>query len=161
MHTIRSTTAVPIDIMTYPSDQLPSVFAIDPLHPDVQHMVKGRFRLITCDQPEMLKWKDNADALIIRGSSIAPEDLAQCKRLKWVQKHGVGIDQLDIGALKAANVGLMNTPGANVSDETRRHEQHCDSLHFWAIGYRCCGSSIGARDGVSERCLARAILTTC
>jgi D-3-phosphoglycerate dehydrogenase len=118
MRIIRSTITVLIDTMTYPSKHLPSVFAIDPLHPDVQHMVKGRFRLITCDQPEISRWKDDADALIVRGSSIAPEDLAQCKRLRWVQKHGVGVDQLDIGALKNANVGLMNTPGANVSEET-------------------------------------------
>lgn len=101
--------------MTHPTSHLQKVYAIDPLHPDVQYMVKGRFELITCDQSGISDWQEDADALIVRGSAISPEDLARCKRLKWVQKHGVGIDQLDVGALKAANVGLMNTPGANVS----------------------------------------------
>jgi len=105
--------------MTCSISELPAVYALDPLHPDVQSMVQDRFRLITCDEPDMAHWHEKADAVIVRGSGVSLDDLSRCKRLKWVQKHGVGTDQLDVAALRNSNVGLMNTPGANVGRAQR------------------------------------------
>lgn len=36
------------------------------------------------------------------------------KQLKFVSKHGVGVDNVDVKGLSARGIPVMNTPGVNV-----------------------------------------------
>jgi D-3-phosphoglycerate dehydrogenase len=53
---------------------------------------------------------------MVRGSAVTAEDVALFgEKLKFIGKHGVGVDRLDLKALKTKGVTVMNTPGVNVS----------------------------------------------
>jgi D-3-phosphoglycerate dehydrogenase len=43
------------------------------------------------------------------------------KRLKFIAKHGVGVDKIDVQAARAIGIVVMNTPGVNVSAHVLAH----------------------------------------
>lgn len=53
---------------------------------------------------------------MVRSQKLTPEDVASIgPQLRFVGKHGVGVDAIDVKGLKAKGVTVMNTPGVNVS----------------------------------------------
>jgi D-3-phosphoglycerate dehydrogenase len=54
-----------------------------------------------------------ADFLVVGLISVTAASLEGADRLRGVIKHGVGVDNIDIGACSARGLPVMNTPGAN------------------------------------------------
>lgn len=53
---------------------------------------------------------------MVRSQNISADDVARIgSRLKFVGKHGVGVDNIDVKGLRTKGVTVMNTPGVNVS----------------------------------------------
>lgn len=64
--------------------------------------------------------KTQADAILVRQGAINAEVFAASPRLRIVSRHGVGMDNVDIPAGRAAGVMLTNAPGSN-SREVAEH----------------------------------------
>src|SRR5579872_3926786 len=54
-----------------------------------------------------------ADAILARQGRITAEAITASPRLRIVARHGVGVDEVDLPAARAAGVMVTNTPGAN------------------------------------------------
>lgn len=59
------------------------------------------------DLPQRLSW---ADAIIHRDRPITTDHLKHLKRVRIVQRHGVGLDSLDVGILKSAGIHVCVNP---------------------------------------------------
>lgn len=63
---------------------------------------------------ELLKCVGNYQALVVRSATKVTKDvIAQGKNLKIVVRGGVGLDNIDRAAAKAANIEVQNTPEAS------------------------------------------------
>lgn len=54
-----------------------------------------------------------ADALFLRTGVVPYELVGQCRNLKVIGLHGVGIDQVDVRAATEAGIYVTNVPGGN------------------------------------------------
>lgn len=93
----------------------PIVYALDPIHPDAEQIARDHFTLFTSVHPQAAEWRARAEGILARTMPITKEDLAECTHLKFIAKHGVGVDMIDVEACKQKGITLMNTPGINVS----------------------------------------------
>jgi lactate dehydrogenase-like 2-hydroxyacid dehydrogenase len=94
----------------------PRVFALDPLDPEVEKYARTFFDLTLVGQPGFEHWREEADALMVRSATITAGDVARFSPgLRFISKHGVGLDRIDLVALRKRRVAVMNTPGVNVS----------------------------------------------
>jgi D-3-phosphoglycerate dehydrogenase len=57
----------------------------------------------------------DADAVIVRLFKITANQLAECKQLKVIAKHGVGVDNIDVAAATARRIPVVFTPAANAN----------------------------------------------
>ena len=57
----------------------------------------------------------DADYVIAGGSELSKEILAEAKKLKMIQKFGVGLNKIDLVAAKEQNVPVFITAGANAA----------------------------------------------
>lgn len=93
----------------------PVIALLDPYHPDV---VK---RLQNDDNIHMILHTDStrsayeeADAVMLRSETRLGEiEFAKFKKLRFVVKQGVGMDNIDLEAARKAGVEVYNTPGLN------------------------------------------------
>jgi lactate dehydrogenase-like 2-hydroxyacid dehydrogenase len=106
----------------------PLIFSLDPLQPEAESLARRHFELVTSDSPRIHAWRDEAEGLLVRGSAINREDLARTKRLKFIAKHGVGVDKIDVQAARAMGIVVMNTPGVNVSAHMLAHRSRKGKL---------------------------------
>lgn len=94
------------------------VLVLNPIHPD------GLARLAAAPGIELVPpdaiTPDNlpghlagAEAIIVRGTPIDRPLLAQAQRLRFVCRHGVGYDSVDVPALQERGIVLAITPEAN------------------------------------------------
>lgn len=79
----------------------PLVHVTEPIHADALRDLQGF--------ADLAATPDGADGILVRVARLP----APGPRLRVVAKHGVGVDNLDLAALTAAGVRVMNTPGAN------------------------------------------------
>jgi D-3-phosphoglycerate dehydrogenase len=73
------------------------------------------------DEPQMREAAAGADAILIRTSRLSREAIEGAKRLKVVARHGVGYDNIDIGALNQRRVPLAlvgNVNSVSVAEHT-------------------------------------------
>lgn len=76
----------------------------DPVHADALALLRAGGWQAVEDGP--------AEALIVRMRPVGAADMAG---LRLVSKHGVGVDNIDLAAARAAGVVVANTPGANAA----------------------------------------------
>ena len=69
--------------------------------------------VVLWDHPDVDRWREDADGVVVRLAPITADDLAQATNLKVVAKHGVGVENIDLDAAKAHGVTVVNTPGVN------------------------------------------------
>jgi D-3-phosphoglycerate dehydrogenase len=55
----------------------------------------------------------DADAAIVGSDKIGQIVFDECKNLKVISKHGVGLDSIDLEGAKNKGIKVTNTPGAN------------------------------------------------
>lgn len=92
----------------------PVVAVLDPYHPDA---IK---RLETDDSIELLRQEDGdrvfneADAVMLRSEThLGALEFQRFKKLKFIVKQGVGVDNVDLEAAKQVGIEVYNTPGLN------------------------------------------------
>jgi len=61
----------------------------------------------------LIKELPKYDGLTLRVVKLGEEILSQCKNLKVISRHGVGIDNVDLNYLKKKNISLLITATAN------------------------------------------------
>ncbi|KAL4798508.1 hypothetical protein BDV19DRAFT_377035 [Aspergillus venezuelensis] len=101
---------------TLTSSNKPTVYLIDALHPDAVEHAKTLFNVVSPSDPEVKNWRENASAVLIRGSYITADDITHAPNLIAIGKHGVGIDKIDQVACAKREIKILNTPGANARD---------------------------------------------
>ncbi len=70
----------------------------------------------TASKEELLKYAPEADYFIVSGRLPVDEQaVSAAKKLKMVQRTGVGTDQIDIDALKSRNIPLSVNKGVNAA----------------------------------------------
>ena len=93
----------------------PRVYSLHELTPPVRALAKEKFDLVTPSDPGFENWREDAEGLMVRTADITEEDVARFKRVRFIAKHGVGVDRLTMKAIRSKGVVVMNTAGANVS----------------------------------------------
>jgi D-3-phosphoglycerate dehydrogenase len=90
-----------------------SVAITEAVHPDALAMLAGhRVTYGPAVAPEVLEAAlIDCDAVLVRTRPLR----AVAPSWRIVSKHGVGVDNLDLPALRAAGVRVTNTPGANAA----------------------------------------------
>lgn len=94
----------------------PAVYVLDPYHTDAVRALQGcpAIQLTLPDDPEKHKYVDHATVLLVRSETqIKAADVAKCKKLQCIVKQGVGVDNIDLEACRAAGIRVFNTPGLN------------------------------------------------
>jgi len=56
---------------------------------------------------------EKADGLIVRTGKITEEVIRASPNLKVITKHGIGVDNIDVGAATELKIPVLNTPFAN------------------------------------------------
>lgn len=57
----------------------------------------------------------DADALVVRSTSVPADVLAAGRRLRVVGRHGTGLENIDLDAARRLGIRVVNTPGANAA----------------------------------------------
>lgn len=92
-----------------------TVFLRAPIHDDAVAFLKAdpRLDVVTWDGPRAANWREEADAVILRGVSLSGEEIRSAKRLKVIGRHGAGVDSVDVEAARACGIVVLNTPFEN------------------------------------------------
>src|SRR5262245_38489210 len=93
-----------------------TVFVLDPYHPKAIEYLQATpgITVVLPDDPRKANWHSEADGVILRSETrLTAEDFGKASRLQVVVKQGVGVDNIDLGAAKAAGVAVHNTPALN------------------------------------------------
>ncbi|KAJ5711272.1 D-3-phosphoglycerate dehydrogenase [Penicillium malachiteum] len=94
----------------------PTVYILDAWNEEALAHAKTLFNVIQPGDNGFSQWRQNASALLIRGSYLTADDIASCPNLIAIGKHGVGIDKIDQDACAKRGIKICNTPGANARD---------------------------------------------
>ena len=62
---------------------------------------------------ELISFLSGAEAAIIALEPIDKNLISNLPNLKFISKYGVGLDAIDISAMRAANIELLTSPGIN------------------------------------------------
>jgi phosphoglycerate dehydrogenase-like enzyme len=71
------------------------------------------FNTVLPDDPEITKWQQNADAILVREKTISAADIEGAHKLRVIGKQGTGIDIIDQDACAKRGIPILNTPGVN------------------------------------------------
>ncbi|EXK24790.1 hypothetical protein FOMG_18499 [Fusarium oxysporum f. sp. melonis 26406] len=98
------------------ADSKPSVYVLDPYHPDAIAALQqsSDINVVLPADPNKNQYVENATAVMLRSETcLGADELAKCKKLKYIVKQGVGVDNIDLKAAAAAGIKVYNTPGLN------------------------------------------------
>lgn len=91
------------------------VFAWDNFDPVGSEYMRDVFPdVVERDSPKWSSWKEEAVGFLVGTSALTGEDIRSAKKLKFIVRHGVGYDKVDVEACKEKGVVLCNCPGVNV-----------------------------------------------
>lgn len=62
---------------------------------------------------EIVKHADGADVLILGNDELTAAAIAKLPKLKFIVRHGGGLDNIDFPTCEAHDITVANTPGAN------------------------------------------------
>src|SRR5689334_5620894 len=94
----------------------PCVLITEPIHPVGVERVAREAEVIYL--PDRIgetvdEFLSRADGVIVRTAKLTAERLRGAKRLRVIGKHGVGVDNVDVGAARELGIVVVSTPGAN------------------------------------------------
>lgn len=96
----------------------PRVFSLHKLDDGSASLARHLFEYTEPGMKGWEDWKSLAEGIMVRGNALTANEIAQFgPQLRFVSKHGVGVDRFDMRALKEKGVVVMNTPGVNVGLE--------------------------------------------
>ena len=85
-----------------------AVYLSEYIYPEAVEFLKEKvFVVDSFDAPEEI------EAIILRNIPVTAELMDQCKNLKVIAKHGVGVNTIDLAAAKERGILVTNTPTAN------------------------------------------------
>lgn len=95
--------------------QRKTVFLRAPIHDDAVALLKAdpRLDVVLWDEARIENWREEADAVILRGMNLLGEDIRSAKRLKVIGRHGAGVDSVDVEAARERGIVVLNTPFEN------------------------------------------------
>lgn len=94
----------------------PRVVSLHALSSTVAEYAREHFELVQPGDKNFDAWPSYAEGVMVRSSAL-PASVVETfgPQLKYVSKHGVGVDRLDVKAMADRGVTVMNTAGVNVS----------------------------------------------
>ncbi|KAF5642452.1 pathway-specific regulatory [Fusarium tjaetaba] len=98
------------------ADSKPTVYVLDPYHPDAIAALQQStdINVVLPTDPNKIQYAENSTAVMLRSETrLGADELAKCKRLKYIVKQGVGVDNIDLKAAAEAGIKVYNTPGLN------------------------------------------------
>lgn len=93
-----------------------AVFVLDPYHEDAIKLLQSNpgIDAVLPSDPRKEQWHSQANGLILRSDTrLTAADFKAALQLRVVVKQGVGVDNIDLEAAKAAGVRVHNTPAMN------------------------------------------------
>lgn len=94
----------------------PLVFVPEEIHADAIALLAQHSRVAIGYGPDGRPWSDIASevtAVLLRTSPLTSGDLRLAQNLRVIARHGVGTDNIDVGAATDQGIMVTNTPGAN------------------------------------------------
>ena len=94
----------------------PAVYVLDPYHEDAIALLKATDWIdpVLPNDPRKADWHQQAVGVILRSDTrLTDADFRAASQLRVVVKQGVGVDNIDLKAAKAAGVAVHNTPALN------------------------------------------------
>ncbi|PNP84105.1 hypothetical protein FNYG_02793 [Fusarium nygamai] len=98
------------------ADQKPNVYVLDPYHADAITALQEStdINVILPTDPNKSQYAENATAVMLRSETrLGADELAKCKKLRYIVKQGVGVDNIDLKAAAKSGIKVYNTPGLN------------------------------------------------
>jgi D-3-phosphoglycerate dehydrogenase len=89
------------------------IYILDAFHPSGVELAKSFAQVVAWPDPRVNDWPEEADAVMVRMTSITKEQLARAKQVKIICKQGVGLDTIDLSAAQAHGILVSRTPGVN------------------------------------------------
>lgn len=93
----------------------PLVCVLDPIAAEATAWLSERVDVAGPGDPRTREWPAFADAVVVRTTPMPASSIAAAARLKVIAKHGVGVDNIDLGAARDRGVRVTSTPGANTN----------------------------------------------
>jgi phosphoglycerate dehydrogenase-like enzyme len=90
-----------------------TLYLLDTFHPAATARAEELFNCIYPSDKRHAAWRDNAKYLLVRGSYVTADDIAQAPLLRAIGKQGVGTDKIDAAACAGRGIKIFNTPGVN------------------------------------------------
>lgn len=78
---------------------------------DIQ--IERPFHELAFDEEKMVELVPGQDAVIVGTDKMTSRVISKADRLKFITKHGVGVDNVDIQAASEAGILVTNMPGIN------------------------------------------------
>ncbi|KAF9772733.1 hypothetical protein IL306_009545 [Fusarium sp. DS 682] len=98
------------------ADSKPSVYVLDPYHSDAIAALEqaSDINVVLPTDTKKNEYAENATAVMLRSETrLGANELAKCKKLRYIVKQGVGVDNIDLEAAAQAGIKVYNTPGLN------------------------------------------------
>ena len=93
----------------------PRILLTNPIHPDEQARLAKHAEVIVAPDvtaATLIKFAADSDAMIVR-SHLPPDIFEASPRLRFVVRHGVGLDMVPVQEATARGIAVANLPGSN------------------------------------------------
>lgn len=97
---------------------MPKVAVVKSIHSSAIKLLQDnsnfKFEVIeNFSKESLIKKLPSFDAITLKTAKLDGEIINNCKKLKIISRHGVGLDNVDINSVKANNITLTITTKAN------------------------------------------------
>lgn len=91
----------------------PSLYLLEDFPPAAIKHAQSLFHTILPSDPQILNWRQEADAVLVRELVVSKKDIMDAEKLRAIGKQGTGIDIIDQDACRERKIPILNTPGVN------------------------------------------------
>ncbi|KAH8168287.1 d-isomer specific 2-hydroxyacid dehydrogenase, NAD binding domain-containing protein [Sarocladium implicatum] len=91
----------------------PNMYLLEDFPAEAVEYCQTLFDTVLPTDAKVHRWRENADAILVRELIISAKDIQSAKRLRAIGKQGTGIDIIDQDACAERDIPILNTPGVN------------------------------------------------